>query len=553
HRRFFNVTGLIGMRVEEQSVFDAMHRKVVEFARAGLIHGVRVDHVDGLVDPGGYLERLRDALGVAPIWIEKILTRDETLPDWPVVGTTGYEAARKLTQLLTDGLGQAQIVEDWRTATGRDESFHDVLMAAKAEVMQNELAAELHQLIALSEAALEAEGALHGPEAVREAVLALLSAVPRYRTYFLGRQGSDEDRALFDAVRVEAGETVRIPATIDAIHSLIADPTNANAVALQARFQQVTGALLAKAHEDTAGFRWNAYLASNEVGAEPDEATITVEGFGAWLSTQGALGLTLTSSHDTKRSEDARMRLAAISHLPEAFGTLWLGAQALPEAEAADANMCWFAVQSALAIWQPDAPDTADRLTDHLSKAVREGKELSNWTVPDLEAEAALHAFAAALVRDWQRETPGALNALVARGARLSLVQTALKMVMPGVPDIYGEAVGEHLALTDPDNRRPVTPEALDGLAKAPGFTGQKARLTEQLLAMRLAYPGFFSAANCACEEVDGVVTLRRSFEGADLVLTFRRDGGDLSPEVAWRDDVSAVPLPVGVRWGETG
>ena len=523
HRRFFSVTGLIGMRVEERRVFDDMHRLTLDLVRGGLVHGLRVDHIDGLADPAEYLGRIAGAAGDIPIWVEKILVSDERRPCWPVAGTTGYEAAQKISQLLTDPQGHAALLGAWQEVTGETRRFHAVVDEAKGEVLRNDLAAELHQLIALATEALDAAGEMHGPESVREAVLALLVAFPRYRSYLTGRDGAPGDRTLWDAVRDAAAGTVRLRGTVDAVAARIVAPDSAAALALQTRIQQVTGAVLAKAHEDTAAFRHTAYLAANEVGADPDRPAAPPEAVAAWLKERGAGGLTLTSSHDTKRSEDARMRLVALSHAPDAFMGLWEIACALPEADGTDPALRWYLVQSAIALWDGGSDEMQERLADHMVKAAREGKAVSTWVAPDDAAESGLRALARAVCRAWAGAPPPELARLVAIGDQLGLVQLGLKCLMPGIPDFYGEAVGRHLALTDPDNRRPFDPLELVTATDTDGPETEKARLTRDLMRLRAEDPEFFGAAEVSLADDDGDLVLTRATPARRIVLRVRR------------------------------
>ncbi|SDE31356.1 malto-oligosyltrehalose synthase [Limimaricola pyoseonensis] len=587
HRRFFNVTGLIGMRVEDETVFDDMHALLFELLDEGLVQAIRLDHIDGLADPAAYLRRLRDRVGDTPVWIEKILTGDETVPaDWPIEGTTGYEAARAISRILTDASGLARLDETWRRETGREGRFHDVLEAAKHEVIRLELAAELHQLIAMAREALGPDGAIEtGDEALREAIIALLVAFPRYRTYFApGTTPAGDELELMRAVTERAGEGLRTDATVRLVSGFITDPQDEVARAFQCRFQQVTGALLAKAHEDTAGFRWNRYIAANEVGADPDEPSITPEELSGWLSRRAPSEMTLTSTHDTKRSEDARMRLVAISHLPEAFLALWEHSEEVEGATEIDPNLRWYILQTLLAMWEAGREDIADRLGRHVEKAMREAKEVTTWTHPDAEAEAAAQRFASALAAAWSRELPPGAAQIMARGEALSLAQTALKLVMPGVPDIYqGTEIGA-FQLTDPDNRMAVDFRAIAGLAMAgardcfpepvdpatlpaaagadapdtapalDSFAGRKSRLICAALALRRARPEFFTAAGCRIEapEPDHLL-LTREGPGGRVELRIDRIGDPVAApagtEPVWPIDARDTEAPVRIDW----
>ncbi len=589
HRRFFNVTGLIGMRVEDPQVFDAMQARVFDLVDRGLVAGLRVDHVDGLADPEGYLIRLRSRVGDIPVWIEKILTGTEALPDWPVAGTTGYEAARTIARLLTDADGHAALLAQWREATGIEGSFHDAVLRAKGDVIGQDLPAEFHQTVELAQAALN----LPFDDALREAVLALLIAFPRYRTYVSDDTVREEDRSvmtetcataerllstgtamralrrsirksdrdeaappgtqsrqtepMFDAAPAPedvpgglsgrlfgdgTGQPAEAGALLSDLAALVTDATTPEARAFRVRFQQVTGALLAKAHEDCAAFRWNPYLAANEVGADPDAPTIGAEELEDWLSARRPMSLTLTASHDTKRSGDARMRLVAISHLPEAFASLCASLSEVPGASRVSRNRRWYLAQSALAIWDPEDRDLADRLADHMTKALREARQITIWAHPDEDAEATVTDLARALVGAWCADPPEALAALIARGTGLSLVQTAIALLLPGVPDVYGAGMGLDLALTDPDNRRPADLARMEALTDRDDASGAKARLTVALLLLRRRMPAFFAGAGCTIDKAQGMLT--RHEGGTCVTLRFDPGGGPVAPGTFW-------------------
>ncbi|SIQ83484.1 maltooligosyl trehalose synthase [Paracoccus thiocyanatus] len=525
HRRFFNVTGLIGLRVEDPAVFRVTHGLVLDLVRQGLVQGLRVDHIDGLADPGGYLDRLRAALPETPLWVEKILVGDETLPPgWPITGTTGYEHARLMARLLTDAGGIRRLDRIWRKATGEAGDFCDTLRQAKLDVLEHELAAERRQLRDLAAAAAQgSELAEPGPESLREAVTALLVEMPRYRTYLEGPPRDEDRRILLDAAgRAAAG--LRSRAVLDMVVDLMLHPAGPAADQFLRRFQQVSGALLAKAQEDTAGFRWSRYLAANEVGAEPDEPTVTVSAANAALARGRAGDLVPVSTHDTKRSGDARMRLAAISHLPQAFKALYRAAEALPGAAAVQPRWRWYALQSALTLWDGASP-VAQRLQDHLQKAMREAKLTSFWLNPDEDAERGAGRFAAQVLAQWQAAPPPELAALVTRAQALALAQRAFQMLWPGIPDLYrGDETG-FLALTDPDNRRPLDWRALAG-SRDP-----KARWTRALLDLRADRRDFLDAAGARVETAAQGLRLLREARGDRLAAEICHAAPDISPD----------------------
>ena len=551
HRRFFNVTGLIGVRVEDPHVFADTHALIFDLVRGGQVQGLRVDHIDGLADPAAYLDRLAAALPGTPVWVEKILVGEERLPPtWPTMGTTGYDAARLIARLLTDKAGLADLDAAWRRVTGDQPDFAEALRRAKMDVLDNELAAERRQLARLAGAACEGSSVAEpGPESLREAVTALLIAMPRYRTYVTAEgardTGPDGDRALLSRLADTASEGLRTDTVVRLLAAILADPDTPAALAFAVRFQQVSGALLAKAQEDTAGFRWTRYLVANEVGAEPDEATITPAEADAVLASLPRTGMVLTSSHDTKRSEDSRMRLAAISHLPDDFSALVARAAALPQAEAVAPLWLWYVVQSALALTGAD--EAADRLAAHMEKAMREAKLTSFWTNPDLAAESAAQDLGRAVLADWQDHPDPALDRLLARAEALGLAQLGFKCLMPGFPDFYRGTETLFLALTDPDNRRPVDPDLLARAQDADDYGGEKLRWTRALLGLRRRHgPLLASAPATAARDDAGGVSLIRSGTGGTLAAR-------IAPGPAPQDEVlgwtAADGWRVSITW----
>lgn len=543
HRRFFNITSLIGMRVEDPAVFDATHGLVIDLVRRGFVDGLRVDHIDGLADPKAYLDRLAEALPGTPVWIEKILVGEEELdPRWKTAGTTGYEAGRRIAQLLTDAAGLAVLDPIWRGYTGIEGDFPKALEAAKLDVLHNELAAERHQLIGLASIALGADPAVEaGPESLDEAVTQLLLGMPRYRTHIDADGATETDRRLIADLVRDAEKNLRSSRTIERLAQHLAKPDSAADRRFVTRFQQVSGALLAKAQEDTAGFRWTGYLAANEVGAEPGEPNITEAEANRFLADRRPSAMTLTSSHDTKRSEDSRMRLVAISHHPEAFDGLAREADRLAP-DLLPRRWRWYIVQSALALWDEQTDRLEERLRQHNGKALREAKLESFWTKPNPDIERAADRFSDALCAGWRSAPPEALRTIIATGAALSLAQLALKCLMPGFPDFYRGSEGPFLALTDPDNRLPVNWQDLAHLAQKDGFAGDKARLTRLLLGLRKDEAAFFENARTAVRR-DGMVMLRRWTDQRGLTVTL---GGPGDANSIWQSGAGRQRLTIG-------
>lgn len=499
HRRFFAVTSLIGVRVEDPAVFEDVHALIFAMADQGRIQGIRIDHIDGLADPAAYLGALKARIGDLPIWVEKILTGDEPLPDWPVVGTTGYEAGAALTAVLTDRAGALAIDRAYRRILDHRQDFDDMLLRAKRQLFTDELAAELLALSRMIEtlASQDPVGRDFGPDTLRRALIELCAAFPVYRTYLTATPATATDRAVLDRAAAEASGRLSYRPPLDFI---VAALTGGAAPRFAVRFQQVTGALMAKSKEDTAFFRFNRLLSANEVGSEPEVMNLTAPAFHAAMQARHArqpMGLTLTSSHDTKRSADARMRVAAITHAPREFAEFVAGIDLLPGGAAIPPHVRWYLCQTLLAVWEPGS-DLGPRLEEHMRKALREAKEFTSWIDPDPSFEVAVLRFAATAARHCAQAPPAAVGPILAHADRLALIHTALALLMPGIPDIYQGNEAADFSLTDPDNRRPPGFEALRtlviGSPTSSPLTRRKNALTRACLALRKAHPEVFLA-----------------------------------------------------------
>ncbi len=461
HRRFFNITGLIGVRVEDARVFEATHKLIFDLVRAGAVDGLRVDHIDGLADPGGYLRRLQARLPQTPIWVEKILAEDEALPQWPVAGTTGYELARDISQLLTDDSGARALRRQYRDWTGQMPDFAACVRNAKREMLETGLSAELWWLQdLLIEAARQDDIASeYGRESWRQAIIALIACLDRYRSYLDEADAHSAGRAALAAATERAAQDFADRRPLDFLARCLRQPGQTE---LRRRFQQISGAVMAKGQEDTAFFRDSCLISANEVGGEPGRPAIATGEFHARMAArahQAQSGLSLTSSHDCKRSEDARMRVVALTYHPEAARILMQKACAIPDPPdcAIPPAWRWYLVQSLWAL-HPGARDGAERvrrLQAHAVKSAREARLETTWRNPDPVFETAIQSFAHSLVRQLN-DLPEATRPAACTAARLSLAQLVLKLTLPGIPDIYqGCELGSY-QLTDPDNRRPV-------------------------------------------------------------------------------------------------
>ncbi len=510
YRRFFEISDLVGVRVEDQQVFDDVHRLLFDLLAAGHVDGVRVDHVDGLADPAGYLRRLKDQAPThPPIWVEKILIGDERLPaDWPTEGTTGYEFANAVGGLLTDPSGASQLRTIYDAFVGGAEVPRTMLADAKCELLTYNLAAELSYLttLAVAVAATDLVARDWGPDSLRRALIAVAIAMPVYRTY-LGPDGpSPSDADLLQ--RVEQRAKVEVdhedPAVIGDLLRVISGAQGPEADRLRSRLEQVTGALMAKAMEDTLFYRFPRLLSANEVGGEPQTMSLAAPAFDREMAVRAELqpfGISATATHDTKRGEDARMRIAAICDRPAGWEQAVHEWDRLIESDglpAPDAEMRWQFYQALLGAWEPG--DLTERIGSYLVKAAREAKQVTRWTSPAEGYEGMLTAFVSRVLsprHPFADAFARAAAPFIAAGERKSLVQLALKLTLPGIPDIYQGSEAADLSLVDPDNRRQVDFDvrqaALDQLIgpDAP-FDATKTALLRWLLAARRVNPDLF-------------------------------------------------------------
>ena len=505
YRRFFDVSGLAALRIEDPAVFELTHRQVVELVRAGIVSGLRVDHPDGLRDPGSYFRRLQEAVaeggeehhGKEPLYIvaEKILAEGEDLPrEWPVNGTTGYDFANLACGLLLDGETAAAVEHAWRDFTGETAAhFADLAVVAKKEVIGRSFGSELRSL---SRRFLELLPS--GPRDAKDlpliaTVLAeVIACFPVYRTY-PGAVASAEARRV---VRKACGEALhrldarpdrdgREPALLAVLEEILTGPTGdlagddgavQDAARQRAqwavRFQQLCAPVMAKGVEDTALYRWTRLVSINDVGADPDVTGVSIDQFHEANARRRAgwpHAMLASSTHDNKRGEYVRMRINVISEDPQHWSGLAAGWRAGVERLMGTAGMSrrpspgdlYLLFQTFIGTWPlpaHDLQDYAGRLKAYMTKATREAKLHTSWTEPDAAYEDAVHRLIDLVLGD--RELVARIGEDVRPfawyGALNSLSLTALKLTAPGVPDIYQGANVLDDSLVDPDNRRPV-------------------------------------------------------------------------------------------------
>ncbi|MGW2179530.1 malto-oligosyltrehalose synthase [Streptomyces sp. NPDC001732] len=507
YRRFFTISDLIGVRVEDPEVFAATHAKILELVRDGVVDGLRVDHPDGLADPAAYLARLAAATGGRWTVVEKILGPAERLPaDWAVAGTTGYDALHRIDGLFVDPMGAAELVGRYREYAGPagdlGGDWTSTVRRAAYGVVTHELAAETELLTRLAVRVCAADPALrdHAPWTLHAAVCELLVRMPVYRPYVTaGGVCSQEAAATLpeSAVR-DARATFSVPeeaSAVDVVRELALGRLGAGPEreAFCTRFAQTASALRAKSVEDAAFYRYLPLISANEVGGNPGRPGVAPEEFHAFCARSVAdrsAGGTVLTTHDTKRSADVRARIAVLTECPEKWsGLLTEVGRAVPAA-APDAQFAWQAWQTAVGCAKLPAGEAAGRLEPALLKAVREAGLHTGWTEPDPGYERAVTDFVAAgpaAAAGAVRELLDRFSATLAPYVRANVLGAALvHLTMPGVPDLYQGTEREYVALVDPDNRRPFRAPS-DG-----GPADEKSGLTAAALRLRRERPEVF-------------------------------------------------------------
>jgi (1->4)-alpha-D-glucan 1-alpha-D-glucosylmutase len=568
-RRFFDISSLIGVRVEDPEVFEATHRVILRLVAEGLIDGLRVDHPDGLADPRGYLRRLAGRAGGIWVATEKILTGAERLPaDWPCAGTTGYDALGVVGGLFLDPAGGGPLTAAYQRLTGGPAHFAGVARAAKRAEAEQPLAAEVSRLARLLAGAGDpALGPLTGAD-LTAILVELLAAMPVYRAYVNpGEPAPGMSVAIVSQAAAAALRQLpeRLHPGLAAVTALVLRAGQAatggssprDSAALVTLFQQVCGPVMAKGVEDTAFYRWSRLVALNEVGGTPDEFGTPPGGFHAFaarLAADWPATMTTLSTHDTKRQEDVRARLAVLAEIPQAWTAAVTGwhARAVAQASGAapDPDTEYLMWQTLAGAW----PVGRERLTGYLHKAMREAKTATSWTDPDPEYESMVATFAELVLDD--DELTGQIAAFVTAldgDARVnSLGAKLVQLTMPGVADTYQGCELAGWSLVDPDNRRPVDfarrremLAALDDGAPADGLDAEKLLVTATALRLRRACPDWFTGAGYSPLAADGPASEHAvAFARGPAVTVATRLPATLRQRGGWAG--TTLPLPPG-------
>jgi (1->4)-alpha-D-glucan 1-alpha-D-glucosylmutase len=571
YRRFFDITSLAGLREEHRPTFDAVHGLARRLIAQGRLQGLRLDHIDGLYDPQQYFRCLQQLITEARphceqsfyVVIEKILADREPLPQFAGVnGTTGYEWLNVISRVLVDGRGLDELEEIWHEASGDARSFEDVLIQAKREVITNALTSEFAALLRLLAdiAAQHYSTRDYTGGRLRAAFELFILHFPVYRTYLQPSGPRPEDRNLIETtlakaraawIGVDIGifDFLRDALTLDLLARPDAGYDEADVRRFAFKVQQFTGPTMAKSLEDTAFYRYHRLLALNEVGGDLAASALSVAEFHARMAERAAApsqGLTATATHDTKRGEDARARLMALSELAAEWRHSVRDWRKL-NIDLLDRSMStrapsrgheYMLYQALVGAWPLDGMDTTfvERMVAYAVKAAREGKQQTSWLAPDERYEAGVGEFVTRLLDPGVSQpfidtfTPFVRQAALL-GALNSLSQVTLKTTMPGVPDFYQGTELWELSLVDPDNRRPVDLPLRASLMETIGPTidwrrlatawpdGRiKLALTHRLLTLRKEFQAIFT--NGAYRPLD-VTGLHR-----DEIIAFARVSG---------------------------
>ncbi len=574
-RRFFDINGLAGLRTEEPEVFEETHTTLFRLYTEGLIDGFRIDHVDGLSDPPGYCRRLRQRLdeleplrpeeaarGRAYIVVEKILGAGETLAsDWAIDGTSGYDFMNEVSALQHDAASTEPLEALWHAASQRTASFENEEVPARIEILERGFEAPLRSVTATLHRIARSDLATRdvSAPAIRRALIALLSHFPVYRGYNAGGQRTQLDQAAFakalSAAKQASPKSIHV--VLDHIDRWLGGEDGSPHLhdlrqVAATQFHQLSAPVAAKSVEDTAFYRYGRLLSRNDVGFDAGRLGSTIEEFH-----QACLGrlrnfpdaMLATATHDHKRGEDLRARLAVLSEIPEAWATFLADARCLPATVRPDVGDEIMLYQMIIGAWpltldaadKAARQDFAERLAGWQEKALREAKLRTDWTAPDHAYEDSARHFLFELFSGQGRFLSLAqsmVDQVAAAGALNGLVQTTLKLTVPGMPDFFQGSEFWDFSLVDPDNRRPVDYESRRAGLEAGRDPLQlqetwrdgriKQSVIRMLLALRQSQPALFARGAYVPLSVTGplndrIVAFARVMEGRSIVVVAPR------------------------------
>ena len=605
YRRFFDINALAGLRVEDPEIFARTHDLVFRLIREGRVQGLRIDHIDGLADPEGYARALQEAAGPGfYVVVEKILEPGEHLRPWPVAGTSGYDALNVIDGVFADTQTGHAFERLYRHSTELEGVYPALLRQTKAEILELSFASELEVLVSDLKRIADADRRTrdYTVNALRRALIEIIARFPVYRSYLGDGEPDPKDRQLIEGTVKRAKRSSALPD--HTVHDFIAaallgaigaegpgrlDPELARR--FRRRFQQLTGPVMAKSLEDTLFYRYVRLLSLNEVGGDPGRFGVTPEEFHAANAERLRAwphAMIATATHDTKRGEDARARLNALSELPKAWAAaldLWRVAAephlaAHDGTAAPDANDRYMLLQTLLGAWPMELLDGAneagvaafrERMEGYVAKALREAKQHTSWVNVDEAYEAAALGLVRGVLQpgsSFLKDFRPLARRLAYLGMLNGLARTVLKCTLPGVPDTFQGTEFWDLSLVDPDNRRPVDYDArAHGLASGEPPEGLLARWSDgrikqrvlaRCLADRAATPALYAGGDYEPLETAGsraphlIAFLRTKGDDRLLVVAPRLLAGlveEGTPPLGmafWED--TRVPVPRG-RW----
>ena len=481
YRRFFTVNDLICLNIQEAHVFQVYHQFIKKLVDQDLVQGLRVDHVDGLFDPTQYLERLRALTGEDTyIVVEKILEAGEPFPKhWPIEGTSGYEFLADVSQLFTARQGEDQLTRFYKSITPRQPAYPNLIFQKKMFILLHRMGGELDNLLALLQTLdiLPDKDTANDKIKLKQALAHLLAAFPVYRVYGNSYPFSDQEMKVigeaFAFAQEKAPDLGQYFERLREIFNGVADrdeQQNQNRLYFVMRCQQFTGPLAAKGVEDTTFYGYNRLISHNEVGDTPHIFGFRIEDFHQRMQERLPHSMNTTATHDTKRGEDARLRINMLAEIPDAWEEhyhAWheMNLQFLTEKQgkiSPDANDEYFLYQTLVGTYpvhlKPEEENYQERLCDYMLKAIKEAKRNTSWSDPDEAYEDAVQHFVEKILNHapFIASLQPFMHQVATLAAVYSLGQTVIKVMAPGIPDVYQGTEFWDLSMVDPDNRRPV-------------------------------------------------------------------------------------------------